>query len=105
VQEEKKNTVLVVDDQAANLGVLFEHLNQAGFRVLVAEDGASALERARLAPPDIILLEVMLPDMDGLAVCRRLKEDQSTRDIPIIFLTASDEIVNKVRGFEMRAAD
>jgi len=104
-REEARPTVLVVDDVPANLGVLLEFLGEVGLRVLVAESGPSALEQLAFARPDIILLDVIMPAMDGLAVCRRLKQDTATRDIPVIFMTALTETVDKVAGFAAGAVD
>ncbi len=98
-------TVLVVDDVPANLGVLLEFLGEVGLRVLVAESGTSALEQLAYARPDIILLDVIMPGMDGLSVCRRLKQVDATRDIPVIFMTALTETVDKVAGFAAGAVD
>jgi PAS domain S-box-containing protein len=97
--------ILVVDDTPANLGVLFELLDQAGFEVLVAEDGASALERAALARPDLILLDVVMPDMDGFATCQRLTQHPDLQETPVLFMTALADTVDKVRGFEAGAVD
>jgi PAS domain S-box-containing protein len=97
--------VLVVDDTPANLGVLFELLGTAGFDVLVAEDGESALRRVALARPDVILLDVLMPGLDGFATCERLKHDAGSRDIPVIFMTALTDTVDKVRGFAVGAVD
>ena len=101
----RKGTILVVDDEAANLGILFEHLRNANFRVLVAEDGASALDRVKRSAPDIILLDVMLPDMDGFELCRLLKKKKATQDIPIIFLTVRADTDEKVKAFDLSAVD
>jgi PAS domain S-box-containing protein len=95
----------MVDDTPANLGVLFELLNESGFRVLVAEDGESALTRAEYARPDLILLDVMMPGMDGFTVCRHLKETPATMNIPVIFMTALTDTVDKVKGFALGAVD
>ncbi|MCP4599772.1 MAG: PAS domain S-box protein, partial [Proteobacteria bacterium] len=103
--KEKRGTVLVIDDEPATLGILFEHLRQANFRVLIAEDGASALERVKRLPPDIILLDIKLPDTNGFEVHNRLKEHAATQDTPIIFMTAMTETANKVKAFDLDAAD
>ena len=100
-----KATVLIVDDTPANISVLLESLNQEGLEVLVARDGESALEQASYARPDLILLDVMMPGLDGFETCRRLKVEQATRDIPVIFMTALAETGDKVRGFEVGAVD
>ena len=102
---ERRPVVLVVDDTPDNLGVLFDHLGRAGFEVLVAEDGESALRRVALARPDLILLDVVMPDMDGFATCERLKLDPVSGDIPVIFMTALTDTIDKVRGFEVGAVD
>ena len=98
-------TVLIVDDDPANLDLLFQHLNQAGYRVLVAETGQLALERAELAQPEAILLDVMMPGMDGFETCRRLKQHAATQAIPIIFMTALADITDKVKGFAVGGVD
>jgi PAS domain S-box-containing protein len=102
---ERRPVVLVVDDTPDNLGVLFDLLGRAGFEVLVAEDGESALRRVALARPDLILLDVVMPDMDGFATCERLKQDPVSGDIPVIFMTALTDTIDKVRGFEVGAVD
>jgi len=98
-------TLLIVDDMPANLSVLFDFLNQAGFEVLVAQDGRRALQKAQYAKPDLILLDVMMPGMDGFQACELLKNQSHTCDIPIIFMTALSDTVDKVRGFTLGAAD
>ena len=98
-------TVLVVDDVPANLGVLIEFLGHTGFKVLVAESGQGAIEQLVYVKPDIILLDVVMPWPDGLEICRRLKRDAATRDIPVIFMTALTETVDKVAGFDAGGVD
>ena len=98
-------TVLLVDDTPANLGVLIDVLRTAGYRLLVAEDGARALHQLQHAPADIILLDVMMPGIDGFTTCRRLKADPRWAEIPVIFMTARDEVVDKVEGFAAGAVD
>jgi signal transduction histidine kinase len=98
-------TLLVVDDNATNLGVLYDHLDAQGFRVLTARDGERALARARRARPDLILLDVMMPGIDGFETCRRLKAEASTQDIPVIFMTALANVEDKVQGFAAGAVD
>ena len=99
------STILIVDDNPTNLGVLFEYLRGIGYKVLVAENGESALQRAVRAHPDIILLDVLMPGIDGFETCRRLKNMEETKDIPIILMTALTETVDKVRGFTSGAVD
>ncbi|MDM8559697.1 PAS domain S-box protein [Candidatus Parabeggiatoa sp. HSG14] len=100
-----KNTVLIVDDNTDNLSILFNYLRKANFKVLVAESGKSALKRIKYLKPDIILLDIMMPDMDGFETCRRLKSDEESKDIPVIFMTALTETVDKVKGFEVGSVD
>ena len=98
-------TILIVDDNSANLGVLSDALSQAGFEVRVAKSGKMALERVKYALPDLILLDVMMPEMDGFETCRRLQANPETTQIPIIFMTALSDTANKVEGFQLGAVD
>ncbi len=100
-----KSRVLVVDDVVQNLQVVGTMLRNEGYDVMPAASGPQALERVRVRVPDLILLDLMMPEMDGLEVCRRLKSDPATRQIPIIFLTASNEMEHLVKGFEAGAVD
>src|ERR1051325_457532 len=100
-----RSSVLIVDDITRNLQVVGTILRQAGYAVTPATSGAEALEGVREQSPDLILLDLMMPEMDGLEVCRRLKADPATRSIPGIFLTASNEMEHLVRGFEVGAVD
>jgi putative two-component system response regulator len=98
-------TVLVVDDTPENIDILNGVLNQ-DYRIKVAINGPRALEIARSgAPPDLILLDVMMPGMDGHEVCRQLKSQDSTRNIPVIFVTARNEVEDEELGFELGAVD
>ncbi len=101
----RSSVILIVDDTPINLEVLYDFLGKAGFTVLIAEDGESAIARAEYAPPDLILLDILMPGMDGFETCRLLKKSRLTQDIPIIFMTALSETVDKVRGFELGAVD
>jgi phosphoserine phosphatase RsbU/P len=104
-QKEEKKVVLVVDDAPANIHVVNEILHHS-YRVRIATNGAKALELAVGTPaPDLILLDVVMPGMDGYEVCTRLKADPVTRDIPVIFLTGRTEITDETRGFEVGAVD
>lgn len=96
--------IMVVDDTEANIDILVETLAD-DYKVIVAMDGESALEDIQVNPPDLILLDVMMPDMDGYEVCRRLKADPYTRDIPIIFVTAKSEESDETKGLDMGAVD
>ncbi|MDP8966887.1 MAG: response regulator [Cyanobacteriota bacterium] len=105
VNTPEKGVILIVDDTPTNLEVLFDFLAESGFKVLVAEDGESAIARVEYAPPDLILLDVLMPGIDGFETCRRLKANDSTKDIPVIFMTALTETVDKVRGLSLGAVD
>ena len=104
-KQKKPGLILIVDDIASNLKVLFTYLANAGFEVLVAQDGESALEKAEYALPDLILLDIVMPRIDGFEVCRQLKTQASTKEIPVIFMSALHEVVNKVKGFQLGAVD
>ncbi|MBI5469188.1 MAG: response regulator transcription factor [Deltaproteobacteria bacterium] len=97
--------ILVVDDEPDILNLLDYNLRKAGFKVLSAKDGPEAIDTARLQRPDLILLDIMLPDMEGTEVLKRLKTFDSTRHIPVIMLTAKGEEVDKIIGFELGAED
>jgi DNA-binding NtrC family response regulator len=97
--------ILLVDDQPANLDVLCDLLEAQGYGVLFAPDGSVALKSAARALPDLVLLDVMMPGMDGYETCRRLKADATTRDIPVIFITARDVQEDVVRGFAAGGVD
>jgi len=101
----KKDTLLIVDDILANVKVLRSFLNQSGFNVLIAEDGEEALQVTENGHPDLILLDIMMPGMDGFEVCQHLKSQESTKEIPIIFMTALTEVADKMKGFQIGAAD
>jgi len=100
-----KSRILVVDDVLQNLQVVGTMLRNEGYDVMPAGSGPQALERVRVRLPDLILLDLMMPEMDGLEVCRRLKTDPAAQRIPIIFLTASNEMEHLVKGFEAGAVD
>ncbi|MEK7990996.1 MAG: hybrid sensor histidine kinase/response regulator [Thiotrichaceae bacterium] len=98
-------TILVVDDVPANVKVLMDFLTANNFKVLTAKDGQAAIKRAEYAKPDLILLDVMMPIMDGYEACKVLKSQENTLDIPIIFMTALADTTDKVKGFELGASD
>src|SRR6516162_62419 len=101
----EKKVLLLVDDDAESIQVVHSILKDA-YKIRVAMNGAKALDLVKVEPvPDLILLDVMMPDMDGYEVCRRLKADQTTRDIPVIFLTGKIEVADEARGFEVGAVD
>jgi two-component system, NtrC family, sensor kinase len=98
-------TILVVDDNPTNIQVLFDILSEMGYRVAIAKNGEAALQRLDSFVPDIILLDVMMPGIDGFETCQRLKTESHTRDIPVIFMTALSDTVDKVRGLSLGAVD
>ena len=100
-----KRSILVVDDNPANLALVVKVLDQKGYQLFVAEDGESALELLHFVRPDLILLDVMMPGMNGFEICRRLKIDDSVKNIPVIFMTALSNVTDKVRGFEVGGVD
>ena len=97
--------ILIVDDIAENIRILGNMLAENKFRIAVATNGLQALRIVSVSKPALILLDIQMPGMDGYEVCRRLKADDSTRDIPIIFLTARVEPEDVLRGFTMGAVD
>ncbi|MEG4498239.1 EAL domain-containing protein [Microcoleus sp. F10-C6] len=100
-----ENVILIVDDNPNNLKLLFDFLKESGFKVLVAKDGESAIEKLQEVSPNIILLDVMMPGIDGFETCYRLKASVATKDIPVIFMTALTDRVDKVKGLSMGAVD
>jgi two-component system sensor histidine kinase/response regulator len=98
-------TILIVDDTPANISVLLDALAGTGHQLLVAEDGEDALEQMTRSVPDLILLDVMMPGIDGYETCRRLKARPETRDIPVIFMTALHDTSEKVKAFGAGAVD
>ena len=101
----KDQNILIVDDNTTNLAVMVDYLEDSGLTTLVSQDGESSLKRAKYAKPSIILLDILMPGLDGYETCSRLKNDPETRDIPVIFMTALSSTEDKVRGFEVGAVD
>lgn len=99
------HSILIVDDNSNNLEVLSETLMRAGFQISVAIDGESALEQIQYHQPELILLDVMMPGIDGYQTCERIKSNPNTFDIPIIFMTALSDTEHKIRGFALGAVD
>lgn len=103
--ESVKHTILIVDDDPANLEVVGDYLTRYGLQVIGVRDGKTGLRLARQEQPDLILLDVQLPGIDGFEVCHRLKADERVRDIPVIFMTIVAKTEDKVRGFEVGGVD
>lgn len=105
MRNSKKETILIVNNEITNLSVLFTELHQANFRVIVVENGNSALKRIQRIQPDIMLLDVKLPDIDGFELCQRLREKEGFAQIPIIFLTVMSDTASKIRRLGLTAVD
>ena len=101
----KVEEVLIVDDTSLFLRLLSQILTEHGYRVRAATSGARALESARASPPDLILLDIRMPELSGFDVCERLKEWPATRDVPVIFISALDDVQDKVRAFRTGGVD
>ena len=100
-----KATVLLVDDNPTNLHLLIDQLQKSDYKLLIAPSGEQALQQTERIAPDLILLDVMMPGIDGFETCRRLKENAATKDIPVIFMTALTETVDKLKGFTVGGVD
>ncbi|HEY9725644.1 MAG TPA: response regulator, partial [Chroococcales cyanobacterium] len=100
-----KGNILAVDDTPVNLHLLAKMLSEQGYKVRITPNGKLALKSVSINPPDLILLDILMPQMDGYEVCQRLKADERTRDIPIIFISALSEAFDKVKAFEVGGAD
>lgn len=98
-------TIMVVDDTPANLNILRLMLQGKGYRVLAFPSGATALNAMSISPPDLIMLDVMMPEMSGFEVCERIKADETLKDIPVLFISALTEVADKVRAFAVGAVD
>jgi two-component system alkaline phosphatase synthesis response regulator PhoP len=101
----RKKKILVVDDEKDLTALVSLHMKMAGFEVLTASNGEKALDLSREEKPDLIILDLMLPKIDGWQVCERLRQDAVTKDIPVIMLTARAQIEDKLKGFEAGADD
>lgn len=100
-----EDTVLIVEDEADVVDLLRYNLNKAGFTVLIANDGIQGLEMAKTNRPDVVILDLMLPSMDGKAICKSLKKDPDTEAIPVLMLTAKSDVADRVQGLEIGADD
>jgi DNA-binding response OmpR family regulator/DNA-binding CsgD family transcriptional regulator len=101
----RRSRILVVDDTPANLSLLLDALTEAGHEILVAESGRSALSLLEHTTPDLVLMDLVMPGMDGVATCQRIKERPECRTVPVLFMTAIDEPAQKLRAFEAGALD
>jgi DNA-binding response OmpR family regulator len=105
IVQNEVNTILVVDDNSDNLRLLATLLNESQYKIRLAPNGERALATIHKEAPDLILLDVMMPVMDGFEVCRLLKADKETNGIPVIFISALDETIDKVKAFSMGGVD
>ncbi len=100
-----KPIVLIVDDSPVNLRIMVSILEKSGIKALIAQSGVRVIEQLERVKPDLILLDVLMPGMDGFEVCKRLKDNSLSRDIPVIFVTALSDTVEKVKGFQTGGVD
>lgn len=105
IEREKRSQILVVDDLPQNLKLISEILNRSGYQVRPATSGELALRSLAIELPDLILLDINMPDINGYELCRRIKQDERCRRVPIIFISALDDVKDKVRGFELGGVD
>ena len=105
MKENAGETILVVDDMLENTRLLARILTSSGYQVQVANNGLDAIRSAKISPPDLILLDISMPIMDGIETCRQLKQNQRTSEIPVIFISALDDIENKVKAFQEGGVD
>lgn len=98
-------SIMIVDDRVENLKLLSAHLKKFNFQIYIAKSGEEALSILAEVTPDLILLDIMMPGIDGYEVCKRLKKSETLREIPVIFLTAMNETINEVKGFKLGAVD
>ncbi|MFQ3585447.1 response regulator [Thermostichus vulcanus] len=102
---DSQGTILLVDDTLENLDVLDELLSEQGYEVRRAINGSMALRAVEADPPDLILLDIMMPEMDGYQVCEQIKKNEATWDIPIIFISALSDVFDKVKAFQVGGVD
>lgn len=105
MDNKEKAIILIVDDNPTNLQILFDYLEKSGFKILVAPNGERAIRQLEKIIPDIILLDIMMPGIDGYETCRRIRENKAMTDIPVIFMSALSDTFDKIRGFEAGAVD
>ncbi|MCW8824861.1 MAG: response regulator [Gammaproteobacteria bacterium] len=105
LQELAGKTLLIIDDEPNNLQVAAEFLENQGVETMMAKDGEDGIDKARRGSPDLILLDIMMPGIDGYETCHRLKSDELTREIPVIFLTGLSELEHKLKAFAVGGVD
>jgi two-component system cell cycle sensor histidine kinase/response regulator CckA len=105
LKKDEKNVILIVDDNPINLDLLFNFLEHCGYKVLVSENGENAIRIAEFSSPDLILLDVLMPGIDGFETCRLLKINPATQDIPVIFITAITDKLDRIKGLNIGAVD
>jgi len=105
VKNNPNGVILIIDDNIANIKSIENYLRHHNFETIIAKNGKTGLERARFAQPDLILLDVLMPQMDGFDVCYQLKSDKKVRDIPVLFMTILNEMSDKLKGFQAGAVD
>jgi len=103
--EYHNNTLLIIDDEAANIQLISDFLEAQGIEIMIAKNGADGISRAKKGQPDLILLDIRMPGMDGYEVCHQLKSNESTREIPIIFMTGLTELDDKLKAFAVGGVD
>ena len=103
--EKYNNTLLIIDDEATVINLISDFLNEQGIEIMVAKNGLDGISRAKNGQPDLILLDIRMPEMDGYEVCHQLKLDETTRDIPIIFMTGLTELDDKLKAFAVGGVD
>lgn len=101
----ERTLILIIDDDPRNIAVVADYLGAKGFETITARNGEAGIRRAHLAQPNLILLDVMMPGIDGFETCRRLKTEAATQDIPVLFMTVADDLDNKMRGFAAGGVD
>jgi DNA-binding response OmpR family regulator len=104
-QDDDRPRIMVVDDDPDTLSILVRYIRREGSIVVEASSGAECLRLVRESPPDVILLDLMMPEMDGFAVCRKLRRDSATAEIPVIMLTARDDLEARAEGMEIGVSD
>ena len=103
--EATNKLILAIDDNETNINVLVRFLHEQGYKVITARNGKMGIRRAKFAKPSLILLDVMMPGINGFETCQQLKADETTQDIPVIFMTALNDVENKVKGFDAGGVD